>query len=78
MERRFYYPEEAYYFSKRQRLILRNVCFAWRVWADSRKNRWINTTSKGIPSETVLNAVSVPLPAMSPKTLEIPYDQPSR
>lgn len=64
--------------SERQRLILRDVCSAWRVWADSRKNRYIVSTDTGVALETVLNAVRVPLLAKSPKALEIPHDKPSR
>ena len=70
--------EEAYHASERQRLILRNVCSAWRVWADSRKNRYIVATDTGIPLEVVLSAVRVPLLAISPNAVEIRHDQPSR
>jgi hypothetical protein len=73
-----YYGEEAYRASERQRLILRNVCSAWRVWANSRENRYIVTTDTGIPLVAVLNAVRVPLLAMSPKALEIRHEKPSR
>ena len=58
---RLYNSEMAYCASKQQRLILQNVCSAWRVWADLRKNRYIVMTDKKIPLEAVLNAVRVPL-----------------
>ena len=70
--------EEAYSASERQRFILRNVCSAWRAWADSRKNRYIVATDTGIPLEAVLSAVRVPLLAISSNTVEIRHDQPSR
>ena len=72
-----YTSEEDYRASERQRLTLRNVCSAWRVWADSRKNRYIVTTDTGIPLEAVLSAVRVPLLARSPKALQIRHDMPS-
>jgi hypothetical protein len=56
-------------------LILRNVCSAWRGWADTRKNRYIVMTDTNIPFEVVLKAVRVPLLA---RELEIRHDEPSR
>ena len=66
--------EEDYRVTECRRLTLRNVCSAWRLWADSRKNRYIVTTDAGIPLEAVLSAVRVPLLARSPKALQIRHD----
>jgi hypothetical protein len=74
---RLYNNEEAYRASERQRLILRNVCSAWRVWAASRKTRYMVMTDTGIPLEVILNAVRVPLLAGLP-ALGIRNDKPFR
>jgi hypothetical protein len=76
---RLFDGEAAYRESECQRLILRNVCSAWRGWADSRKNRYIVTKDTDIPFEVVLKAVRVPLLAsVVPTELEIRHDEPSR